>query len=108
MKSNRSLNQAFPIVAAALGDKLGVKVRVGGQDAHTDGNIIQVPAYDGDDPGYREVAWGYLAHEAAHVRYTQFEYFRQAAATPIRKAILNIRRMSASKNAWRNPIRERG
>lgn len=90
MKTNRSLNQAFPIVAAALGDKLGVRVRVGGQDALTDGDIIQVPAYDGDDPGYRDVAWGYLAHEAAHVRYTRFEYFVQAAATPIRKAILNI------------------
>jgi len=90
MKTNRSLNQAFPIVAAALGDKLGVKVRVGGQDAKTDGDIIQVPAYDGEDPGYQEVAWGYLAHEAAHVRYTQFEYFRQAATMPIRKAILNI------------------
>ncbi|HUL12812.1 MAG TPA: nitric oxide reductase activation protein, partial [Methylococcaceae bacterium] len=90
MKTNRSLNQAFPIVAAALGDKLGVKVRIGGQDAHTDGDIIQVPAYDGADAGYRDVAWGYLAHEAAHVRYTQFEYFRQAATTPIRKAILNI------------------
>lgn len=90
MKTHRSLNRAFPIVAAALGDKLGVRVRVGGQDAHTDGDIIQIPAYDGDDPGYRNVAWGYLAHEAAHVRYTQFEYFRQAAATPIRKAILNI------------------
>jgi len=80
-----------------------VKVRVGGQDAKTDGDVIQVPAYDGEDAGYRDVAWGYLAHEAAHVRYTQFEYFRQAAATPIRKTILNILEdvMSASKNDWR-------
>jgi cobalamin biosynthesis protein CobT len=90
MKTNRPLNRAFPIVAAALGDKLGVKVRVGGQDAKTDGDIIQVPAYDGADAGYRDVAWGFLAHEAAHVRYTQFEYFQQAATTPIRKAILNV------------------
>lgn len=90
MKTNRHLNHAFPIVAAALGNKLGVKVRVGGQEAKTDGDIIQVPAYDGDDPSYRDVAWGYLAHEAAHVRYTAFEYFRQAVSTPIRKAILNI------------------
>ncbi len=87
---NRKLNNAFPIVAAALGDKLGVKVRVGGHEARTDGNIIQIPAYDGDDPDYRDVAWGYLAHEAAHVRYTEMSYFTQAAASPIRKALLNI------------------
>jgi cobaltochelatase CobT len=86
----RILNHAFPIVAAALGNKLGVKVRVGGRDAYTNGDIINVPAYDGDDPGYRDVAWGYLAHEAAHVRYTAFDYFRQAASRPIRKAVLNI------------------
>jgi cobaltochelatase CobT len=87
---NRNLNNAFPIVAAALGNKLGVKVRVGGQEARTDGDIIQIPAYDGDDPDYRDVAWGYLAHEAAHVRYTEMSYFNQAAALPIRKALLNI------------------
>jgi hypothetical protein len=87
---NRNLNNAFPIVAAALGDKLGVKVRVGGQEARTDGDIIQIPAYDGEDPDYRDVAWGYLAHEAAHVRYTEMSYFNQAAASPIRKALLNI------------------
>lgn len=87
---NRNLNNAFPIVAAALGNKLGVKVRVGGQEAKTDGDIIQIPAYDGDDPDYRDVAWGYLAHEAAHVRYTEMSYFNQAAASPIRKALLNI------------------
>ncbi|MBP1153077.1 nitric oxide reductase activation protein [Methylocaldum sp. RMAD-M] len=90
MKTNRTLNNAFPIVAAALGDKLGVKVRVGGQDAGTDGDIIRVPAYDGDDPDYQDVAWGYLAHEAGHVRYTAFDYFAQAASLPIRKAILNV------------------
>jgi cobaltochelatase CobT len=87
---NRNLNNAFPIVAAALGDKLGVKVRVGGQEARTDGDIIQIPSYDGDDPDYRDVAWGYLAHEAAHVRYTEMSYFNQVASSPIRKALLNI------------------
>jgi cobalamin biosynthesis protein CobT len=87
---SRTLNQAFPIVAAALGNHLGVRVCVAGQDAHTDGDRITVPAYDGDDPDYRAVAWGYLAHEAAHVRYTDFEAFREAAAVPLRKALLNI------------------
>ena len=62
------LNEAFPIVAAALGNRLGVRVMVTGQTARTDGDMIVIPAYDGEDPNYRDVAWGYLAHEAAHIR----------------------------------------
>lgn len=84
------LNEAFPIVAAALGNNLGVRVMVTGQTALTDGEMIVIPAYDGEDPNYRDVAWGYLAHEAAHIRYTDFAVFKSACTTPIRKAILNI------------------
>ncbi len=87
---NQSLNNAFPIVAAALGNKFGVKVKVGGSDAYTDGNTINLPAYNLEDPSYKDVAWGYLAHEAAHVRFTEFADFRNAATSPIRKSILNI------------------
>ena len=87
---NTQLNEAFPIVAAALGNRLGVRVMVTGQTARTDGEMIVIPAYDGGDPQYRDVAWGYLAHEAAHIRYTDFEVFKSACTSPIRKAILNI------------------
>ena len=87
---NQSLNNAFPIVAAALGNKFGVKVKVGGSDAYTDGNTINLPAYNLEDPSYKDVAWGYLAHEAAHVRFTEFADFRKAATSPIRRSIVNI------------------
>jgi len=69
---NRTLHNAFPIVAAAIGNRFGVKVSVGGDQAYTDGKSIQLPAYDGDDPDYQDVAWGLLAHEAAHIRYSDF------------------------------------
>lgn len=87
---NQSLNNAFPIVAAALGNKFGVKVKVGGSDAYTDGNTINLPAYNLEDLSYKDVAWGYLAHEAAHVRFTEFADFRKAATSPIRRSIVNI------------------
>ncbi|MBK1620693.1 hypothetical protein CKO42_20115 [Lamprobacter modestohalophilus] len=77
--STRSLKQAMPIVAAALGRKFGVEVRVGGQEAFTDGRTIQVPALP-DNRALLPVAWGYLAHEAGHLRYTDFEVYQQAAA----------------------------
>ncbi len=87
---NLTLNNAFPIVAAALGNKFGVNVRVGGQDAYTDGKSINIPAYNLEDPSYKDVAWGYLAHEAAHVRFTDMVDFRNGATSPIRKSIVNI------------------
>lgn len=87
---NQSLNNAFPIVAAALGNKFGVNVSVGGSDAYTTGKRINIPAYSLEDPSYKDVAWGYLAHEAAHVRFTDFAVFGNAATNPIRKQIVNI------------------
>lgn len=87
---NLTLNNAFPIVAAALGNKFGVNVKVGGTGAFTDGKTINLPAYNLEDPSYKDVAWGYLAHEAAHIRFTDFTDFSNAATSPIRKAIVNI------------------
>ena len=69
---NKTLHNAFPIVAAAIGNRFGIKVSVGGDKAYTDGKAIQLPAYNGDDPDYQAVAWGLLAHEAAHIRYSDF------------------------------------
>lgn len=67
-----TLHNAFPIVAAAIGNRFGIKVSVGGDQAYTDGKSIQLPAYEGDDPDYQDYAWGLLAHEAAHIRYSDF------------------------------------
>lgn len=69
---NRTLRNAFPIVAAAIGNRFGVKVSVGGDKAETDGQTIWLPAYEGDDADYQDYAWGLLAHEAAHIRYSDF------------------------------------
>lgn len=87
---NNTLNNAFPIVAAALGNKFGVKVRVGGQDAYTDGKSITLPAYNLEDPSYKNIAWGFLAHEAGHLRFSDFIEIRNSATSPIRKTIINI------------------
>jgi cobaltochelatase CobT len=71
MRDN-TLHHAFPIVAAAIGNRFGIQVKVGGDHAYTDGKLIQLPAYNGNDPDYQDYAWGLLAHEAAHLRYSDF------------------------------------
>ncbi|MEJ6518477.1 VWA domain-containing protein [Shewanella bicestrii] len=87
---NHPLKNALPIVAAAYGEKLGVKVLIQGQDAFTDGERIVIPTANPDDPHYQQIAWGYLAHEAAHIRHTNFDMVQKASSKPIRKALLNI------------------
>ncbi|MFE8035252.1 VWA domain-containing protein [Thiohalocapsa marina] len=83
----KTLTDALPIVAAAYGRKFGIPVRVGGTQALTDGGVIVIPAI-GTDPTARTLAWGYLAHEAAHVRYTDFALPR--AHTPLERFIQGV------------------
>ncbi|MEY6312232.1 VWA domain-containing protein [Escherichia coli] len=87
---NHPLKNALPIIAAAYGEKFGVKVLIQGQDAFTDGERIVIPTANPDDPHYQQIAWGYLAHEAAHIRHTNFDMVQKASSKPIRKALLNI------------------
>ncbi|HEY9249584.1 MAG TPA: hypothetical protein VIO38_10645, partial [Rariglobus sp.] len=82
------IKSAFPIVAQALGGKLGVKVVIGaGADACTDGQTVWLPALASDNH-LKEVAWGFLVHEASHVRHTEF--FPQVPGEEIRNAIWNV------------------
>ena len=66
------LQRALPIVGSALGRKLGVRVEVSGRKACTDGECIWLPAFDPKCPDQERLCWGFLSHEAAHVRYTDF------------------------------------
>lgn len=66
---------SLPIVARALSDQLGVTVTVGGSTAYASqqGNsfTINIPFYQ-DAEKLSDVLLGYLVHEAAHVKYTEF------------------------------------
>ena len=90
---DRTLNRAFPIVAAAIGQRFGIKVGVGGDQAYTTGDAIQLPGYDGDDPDYKDYAWGLLAHEAFHIRHSDFsiDYGRSVIRRRLCGAIEDVR-----------------
>lgn len=66
---------AAPLVAAALGRSLGVKVIVDGSQptAMTDGKTIvlpRLPVSVSEDTA--KLLWGFIHHEAAHCRHTDF------------------------------------
>lgn len=76
MAKKRTIYSALPIVAAAYGEKFGVRVAIGHDIASTDGQTIVVPNVPEDYP-HKDAVWGYLAHEAAHVRFTDFTVRRR-------------------------------
>ncbi len=84
------LFKALPIVAASLGRKFGVRVLFQGSTAMTDGRIIILPVLT-EDSKHIDALWGYLAHEAAHVRFTDFDYLeQQGKRNALAKNIHNI------------------
>ncbi|AFL72637.1 VWA domain-containing protein [Thiocystis violascens] len=82
-----TITNALPIVAAAYGRKFGIPVQVSGSHAWTDGTMIQIPEIR-DDATSKTLAFGYLAHEAGHVRYTDFGLPRHL--TPLGRHLENI------------------
>ena len=83
-----TLQRALPIVGAALGRKLGVQVEVSGRNAFTDGERIVLPAFDPECPEQELKTWGFLSHEAAHIRYTDFELDQSGSA--FRRRLTNL------------------
>ena len=62
---------SLSLVAQALGEKFGINV-VFGSSAKTNGKTIFLPQIPADDPEAITLARGYLDHESAHVRITDF------------------------------------
>jgi hypothetical protein len=61
------------IAMQALGAKMGVSLRIEGDQAYTNGNEIIIPTLPPDDHRAAVLARGYVDHEAAHVRHSDFE-----------------------------------
>lgn len=90
MIDTRAVMRSLPLVASVLGRKYGVQVEMGGSDAYTDGKTIHLPALPSEVPDtLLAMARGYLDHEAAHVRETDFSALEQARLTPLEMHVWN-------------------
>ncbi len=90
MIDTRAVMRSLPLVASVLGRKYGVLVEMGGADAYTDGKTIHLPALPSEVPDtLLAMARGYLDHEAAHVRETDFSALEQARLTPLEMHVWN-------------------
>ena len=66
------IERSLHILGPVLGRKRGVEVRIGGNQACTDGKVIWLPALPIDDAEAAVLGFGLLFHETNHVRYTDF------------------------------------
>ena len=84
-----NISKSLPIVAKAMGDQMGVNVVIRGVEAMTNGKTIYLPELPKDDAEATLLARGFLDHEAAHVRLTDFSVINNDN-NPSLKNLINI------------------
>jgi len=90
MHDPKAVMRSLPLVASVLGQKYGVRVEIGGTSAYTDGKAIHLPSLPLDAPETLiNLARGFIDHESAHLRETDFEALKQAGLTPLETFIWN-------------------
>jgi len=83
--------KALPMLASILGSKYGVRVEINGKKAYTDGNVIHLPALPlKSDETMLGLVRGFVDHESAHIRETDFDILRDKSLSPLTKNIWNI------------------
>ena len=81
----------LPVLAGVLGRAYGITVEIGGTDAYTDGTTIRLPGLPSQmDETFLGLVRGYIDHEAAHIRHTDFEHLRSESISPLTRHIWNI------------------
>ena len=81
----------LPLLASVLGNRYGVTVEIGGSEAYTDGKTIHLPALPLDsEPELITMIRGFLDHESAHIRETDFGVLKQAQLIPFQHNLFNI------------------
>lgn len=82
MIRTKDIMASLPPVASVPGNRYGIKVKIGGKQACTDGKTLHLPTLPPDCDARRlALARGYCDHEASHIRHTDFEALQAANLT---------------------------
>ncbi|MBV7514470.1 VWA domain-containing protein [Pseudomonas sp. PDM25] len=76
----KSLNNAFPIIARYYTDDLGVTVVWGGNQPATKNKVLYLPMLTDESQTMILVALGWTAHESAHIKYSDDGVYDKAEA----------------------------
>jgi nitric oxide reductase activation protein len=89
--NNRHIINALPLLASILGHKYGVRVEIGGSEACTNGRVIHLPTLPLDsDEKLLHLVRGFVDHESAHIRATDFKAFSSPGLSPLERHIVNL------------------
>ena len=90
MFRTRDVINSLPLLAAVLGRNYGVKVHIGGSEAKTNGKVIFLPSLPLDcEAELLALARGYIDHEAAHIRHSDFAVLEAAHLDAVTHTIAN-------------------
>jgi nitric oxide reductase activation protein len=90
-KQSQLLQNSLPLIGAGLGDKLGVRITVSGNQAWTNGTTINIPDFNISSKDEKNAVLGFMSHEAAHIKFDTFKGITDAdVRNPLQKAFWNI------------------
>ena len=91
MLRTKDIMSCLPLLACILGKQYNITVEIGGTTAYTNGKTIHIPSLKIDtDEMYINMTRGYVDHEAAHIRYTDFQLLQKANLTKLQFHLFNI------------------
>lgn len=88
-KQTQLLQNSLPLIAAGLGDKLGIRVTVNGDQAWTDGTTINIPDFKVTSKEQKDAVLGFVCHEAGHLKFNSL-------TESVKKRLSSV----AIKNCW--------
>ena len=84
MIRTKDVLNCLPLVASILGDRYGVQVRIGGNEACTNGKVIHLPSLPMDcEPELLALARSFVDHESGHIRHTDFSVLKAENLDPV-------------------------
>ncbi|MBB5143002.1 cobaltochelatase CobT-related protein [Desulfovibrio intestinalis] len=90
MIRTKDVLNCLPLLASVLGDQYGVQVRIGGNEACTNGKVIQLPSLPMDcEPELLALARSFIDHESGHIRHTDFGVLQAANLDPVTFNLFN-------------------
>lgn len=75
------LHKSFPLACTTYSKVFNVEIRMQGAKAFTDGKKIIIPRLNLKNKVEQNKAFAYLAHEAGHIRYTDFKFLKDNKIT---------------------------
>lgn len=81
---------ALSLLASIYANRYGVNIKIAGSTASCDGTTITIPNLDISTPALERILLGFVAHEAGHIRYSDYDVFKQTSNDSRIRTVMNI------------------